>query len=315
MGSFTSWPSTVTVLGVIGGVRASAILALSALSWFLTPASRARVLFRSHPRLTPWATLYRALRALKVASLQSSGRRARLSGRDPLAVHRGITEADGAAGLLFVRVNVAAIEGARIDVQADGALAKFARVVDLVHRLQRVDGTGMLAVHLHRVGLFQAAGTLLQVLFEHAIVLHHEPPNRSRHPAILLAMIVDGANLPNVPADGDQLVEARLVDEVARVVLRVPEEIAVERGGIDGMLLEKPQDLPGAVVDRRLGKLAQAGHETVRRDQRGHAHASPPRTDSLRNLQRMQIELGVSFEQSRGAKIADPNEGSDRGGT
>ena len=84
-----------------------------------------------------------------------------LRGRDSFAVHRRIAKTDGATGVLLFRINVAAIEGSRIDVQADGAFLKFAWVIHFVHGRGRIDRARTLAVHLHRVGLFKTARAFL----------------------------------------------------------------------------------------------------------------------------------------------------------
>ena len=52
----------------------------------------------------------------------------RQSGPSGLAVFGGVVEADFAAGALLGGVDDAGVEGAGVDVEADGALVEFARI-------------------------------------------------------------------------------------------------------------------------------------------------------------------------------------------
>ena len=58
-------------------------------------------------------------------------------------------EADFAAGALLGGVDDAGVEGAGIDVEADGALVEFARIQNAVNRRERVDGAGLQDIHLN----------------------------------------------------------------------------------------------------------------------------------------------------------------------
>ena len=71
------------------------------------------------------------------------------------------------------------------------------------------------------------------ILFHDMEILHQQTADGHRHPAILIAMVVDGAGLADFPADGDQFIEGSFIDEVASVVLAVPGEIRSEGIGIN----------------------------------------------------------------------------------
>ena len=78
---------------------------------------------------------------------------------------------DYSAGALLLRINHAGIEGAGIDVQAHRALVEITGIVNPVHGLQRIHGAGLARIHFDRVGGFELAGALLEVLRNRAVVL------------------------------------------------------------------------------------------------------------------------------------------------
>jgi hypothetical protein len=80
------------------------------------------------------------------------------------------------------------------------------------------------------------AGTAGGVFFFDAKILDFQAADGSGHPAILIAMIVNAAVLPDFPADGHALEEIILEDEIARVIAFGEEAILVERFGTDGVL-------------------------------------------------------------------------------
>src|SRR5260370_3501418 len=69
-----------------------------------------------------------------------------------------------------------------------------------------------------------------------------------------------GADLSDLPANGNQLIEWSLVDQIAGVMLRVPGEIGGQRIGSDRSVLKKFPDLFG-VIEGGVGKLPQFGYE------------------------------------------------------
>ena len=64
-------------------------------------------------------------------------------------------------------------------------------------------------------------------------------------------MIVNCACLPDLPADRDQLVQLGAVNQVARVMLPVPEKARFEGRGIDRIVGQEAQH-PLGVGERRF---------------------------------------------------------------
>src|SRR5579885_1677960 len=175
---------------------------------------------------------------------------------------RRVMKIDLAARTLLRRINDARIEGPGVHVQAHGPLLELARIHHPMHRLQRIDRAGMRRVHQFRVCRLQFAAARLQVLEHKPEVLHPQAPDGHGHPAVLVAMIVHRAGLSDVPADRNQLIERRLVDEVASVVLPVPAQVGGERVGSDRVRGQKPSDCVDA-VERRSREAPQLARELV----------------------------------------------------
>src|SRR6185312_10555867 len=143
-------------------------------------------------------------------------------------------------------------------MQAHRALLELRRGEDPVHRLSRVDSTRIHGVHLHQVSQLKVACSSGKVLFQHAIVLYHELPDRRSHPAILVLMVMNGASLPDLPADGHQLKKRCLVDEISGVMLAVPDEVPFNGLRINGMIVEDLAD-EGNVREIALITTSQFG--------------------------------------------------------
>src|SRR6266550_1869075 len=141
---------------------------------------------------------------------------------DFLAVFRGVVELDFAAGTLVGGIDDAGIERAGIDVQTNRSLIELARIENAVHRLERIHGTGLSWIHLHRFSGLELASSFLQALGDNAIILDQEFADRNCHPAILVAMIVYGTGLADFPADCYQFIERSFVHQVSSVVLTIP---------------------------------------------------------------------------------------------
>ena len=150
-------------------------------------------------------------------------------------------------------------------MQAHGALVEFARVQHAVHRLERIDCARMCGVHLKRVRRFQFASALLDLLKHNPVILDKQASDGNRHPAILIAMIVNRADLADFPADGDQLVERRLIDQIARVVLAVPAQVGRQRVGRNLGAGEECDQLVYLIKSSRW-KGAQLGDEVLNGD-------------------------------------------------
>ena len=118
-----------------------------------------------------------------------------------LAVLGGVVKPDLAASVLFGRIDDAGIKRARVDVKADGALAELAGIEHPVHGFERIDGAGLKRVDLDDIGGAEIAGSGLDVLTENFVVFHPKTADGRGHPAILVAMIVNAAQLANIPAD------------------------------------------------------------------------------------------------------------------
>ena len=73
-------------------------------------------------------------------------------------------------------------------------------------------------------------------------------------------MVVNGADLADFPADGQEFIEVRFVDQVAGIVLAVPGEVRSEGFGVDGRGLQEGAELLG-LVEGGLGELAELGYE------------------------------------------------------
>src|SRR5579864_1748401 len=146
---------------------------------------------------------------------------------------------DFAASTLLRRVHHAGVERARIDVQADGTLVELAGIDDSMHRIGGVDRTGMGDVHLDGIKRFQLAKPSRQILINKMEIFYLEPAEWDCHPAVLVAMIVNGAGLTDLPANGHQFVKWSAINQITRVVLPIPGEIRRKGFGIDWHLREE----------------------------------------------------------------------------
>src|ERR1700749_3021626 len=111
---------------------------------------------------------------------------------------------DFAAGALFRRVHHASIERSRINVQAERALVEFFRIDDPMYRIGWVHRTGMGEVYLQGVERVQLAAPARQILMNKVEVFFLQPAEWDRHPAVLVAMVVNRTGLTYFPADGHQ---------------------------------------------------------------------------------------------------------------
>jgi len=163
---------------------------------------------------------------------------------------------------LFRRVDDARIEGSGIDVKANRTLIEFAWIHHAVDRITGVDSAGMRDVHLHGIQRLQPACSGINVLAYEMEILHLKAPNRNRHPAILVTMVMDRAGLTDLPANRHQFIKSSTIDKVSGVVLTVPIEIWRKRVRVDGHLRQEP---PNRFYrsERRLRHLPQPLHELV----------------------------------------------------
>src|SRR5882762_4528885 len=152
------------------------------------------------------------------------------------AVFAGVVERNIGVGALFALVNLAGVEGLGVDVDAHCALVKLHEILDLMHGLQRIYIGGMCGVHVVNVGGNDVAGAAGGVALVDTKILHAEPPDGRGHPAILIAVIVDAAELADFPADSHALENVVLENEIAGVIALGEEEILFQRLRKDGVL-------------------------------------------------------------------------------
>lgn len=146
---------------------------------------------------------------------------------------------DFTTGALFRRIHHAGVERARIDVQADGTLVELAGIDDAMYRIGGVDRTRMGDIHLHGVERFQPAMPSRQILINKVEILYLEPAKWDCHPAVLIAMIMNGAGLTDLPANGHQLVKWSAINQIAGIVLTIPGEIRHEGVRINRSVLQQ----------------------------------------------------------------------------
>jgi hypothetical protein len=174
----------------------------------------------------------------------------------------GVVEGDFAAGALLGGVDDAGVEGARIYVEADGALVESARVEDAVNGSERVDGAGVLDIHFDSFRGFDAARAGDEILVDDGEIFYLQASDGDGHPAVLVFVVVDGADLADFPADGQEFIERSFVDQIAGVVLAVPGEVGSEGVGVYGRVLKKGAQLLG-FGEGALGELAELGYEVL----------------------------------------------------
>lgn len=119
-----------------------------------------------------------------------------------LAIGGVVVQLDFSASALFGGVHHAGIEGARIDVQADRALVEFAGIQHTMNGFLGIDGAGLGDIHLNDLGQLQFAAAGGDVLVYDMEILYLQTADGYGHPTILIAMIVDGTGLPDLPTDG-----------------------------------------------------------------------------------------------------------------
>lgn len=146
---------------------------------------------------------------------------------------------DFAAGALLRRINDASVERPRIHVQTDGTLVELARIDYPMYGICGVHCTGMSDVHLHGVERLQLAAPGRQILMNKVEVFYVKPAEWNRHPAVLVAMIMNGTGLACLPTNGHQFIQWSAVNQIASVVLTVPGEIRCEGLDLDRHLREE----------------------------------------------------------------------------
>jgi hypothetical protein len=153
-----------------------------------------------------------------------------------LAVFAGVMERDVTVGAAFALIDFATVKRLGVDVHAYRALIEFRQIQDLMDGLERIDVHGMRAVHFVDFGGDDFAGTAGRVFFFDAKILDFQPADRSGHPAVLIAMIVNAAVLADFPANGHALEKIVFENQIAGVISFGEEEIFFECFGSDGVV-------------------------------------------------------------------------------
>jgi len=171
-------------------------------------------------------------------------------------------ELDFTARALLGRVDRASVEWARIDMQADSAMVELAGIHNAMHGIGRVNRAWMRNVHLDGIERSKPAGSAREILMNQMKILHLQAPQRNRHPAVLVPMIVHRTGLANFPADRHQLVKRSAIDQVAGVMLAIPVKVRGERVLIYRRILQKtPNRLSGNEGGR--GYLSQFPYQVL----------------------------------------------------
>jgi hypothetical protein len=93
----------------------------------------------------------------------------------------------------------------------------------------------MRGIHIVNVRRQNVAGTQRGIALIHAKILYPQSANRRGHPAILIAMIVHSASLPDFPANGHTLEHIVLENKIASVIGLLKKQIFVERFNAHGV--------------------------------------------------------------------------------
>src|SRR5258708_31318345 len=88
------------------------------------------------------------------------GKLQKFFGRVQFAVFAGVMEGDVAVRASLALVDLASVEGPRVNMDTDGALVEFSEIQDLMDGLERVDVRRMGGVHFVDVGGDDAAGAV-----------------------------------------------------------------------------------------------------------------------------------------------------------
>src|SRR5277367_3480503 len=115
-------------------------------------------------------------------------------------------------------IHFAGIVRIRIDVHAGRGLIEFRQILHLVDGLFGTHDGGMRRIHSVGIGGDQLTAAVRGVLIFHAEILHAQTADGRDHPAILAAMIMDAAELADIPADREDFKEFAFVDQIPGVV-------------------------------------------------------------------------------------------------
>lgn len=134
------------------------------------------------------------------------------------AVFAGVMERDIRIGATFALIDFAGVKRFRIGVDTDSALIELWKIEDLMDRFEGINVGGVRGIHIVDVGRLEMTGAEVRIFVRDVEILDAQTSDGSRHPTILIAMIVDPARLTNLPADGHTFEDGIFEDEITCVV-------------------------------------------------------------------------------------------------
>ena len=147
-------------------------------------------------------------------------------------------------------------------MQTHRAFVKVFWIDDPVDRIGGVNCARTSRVHFDCVCRSQLTSPGIQILRPEMEIFHQQAARGHEHPAVLVAMIVHRADLADFPANGNQFVQRRLVNQIAGVVLPVPADIGDQRLRRDAGAFEEGKDVT-RVIECGLWKLVQLRDEIL----------------------------------------------------
>lgn len=145
------------------------------------------------------------------------------------AVLAGVVQRDVSVSSFFALVDFATVERFRVHVNAYRALLKFRQIQNLVHGFERIHVHGIARMHFVDFRGNDPARAARGVFFFHAKILNFQAADGRRHPAVLVAVIVDAAGLADFPTDGHAFEKLIFENEVAGVIPSREKTIFFER--------------------------------------------------------------------------------------
>src|ERR1700733_8033185 len=121
-------------------------------------------------------------------------------------------------------------------MHAGSSLSEFRKIQHLMNGFFGLNHRGMLGIHIVSVGRDEMASGVSSVATINEEILHAQTADGRRHPAILAAMIMNAANLSDIPTDGHDFEELTFVNQVSCVVAFCVKKIRRECLGLNSFL-------------------------------------------------------------------------------
>ncbi len=121
-------------------------------------------------------------------------------------------------------------------MDADGTLVEFGTVHDFVDGFHGIDESGMASVQLVDISRSDGAVAGGGIDFLYSIIANVQVADGRRHPAVLIAMVVDAAVLADFPTEGHAFEQGILEDEIAGVIPFGEKDVLFKAFGADGMV-------------------------------------------------------------------------------